>query len=71
MPPPADRESQLVMARGHLDQLLEAISRRGFRLIGPTARDGAIVYDEISSSADLPAGWTDEQDGGNSWRFHD
>jgi ferredoxin len=28
-------------------------------------RDGAIVYDEIASSADLPAGWTDEQDGGH------
>ncbi len=64
MQPPDDSEGQLVMACGHLDQLLEAISRRGFRLIGPTARDGAIVYDEISSSADLPAGWTDEQDGG-------
>src|SRR5215831_21174369 len=64
MQPPSDREAQLVIARGHLDQLLEAITRRGFRLIGPTLRDGAIVYDEISSSADLPAGWTDEQDGG-------
>lgn len=53
-----------MVARGHLDQLLDAITRRGFRLIGPTLRDGAIVYDEISSSADLPAGWTDEQDGG-------
>src|SRR6516162_11274775 len=62
--PPADSEGQLVMARSHLDQLLEAIARRGFRLIGPTVRDGAIVYDEISSSADLPAGWKDEQDGG-------
>src|SRR5262250_1151667 len=61
---PADGEGKLVMAREHLDQLLEAITRRGFRLIGPTVRDGAIVYDEISSSADLPAGWTDEQDGG-------
>src|SRR6516164_3125269 len=64
MSPPADGAGQLVMASDHLDQLLEAISRRGFRLIGPTARDGAIVYDEISSSADLPAGWTDDQDGG-------
>ena len=64
MQPPTDGEAQLVMARGHLDQLLDAITRRGFRLIGPTVRDGAIVYDEISSSADLPAGWTDEQDGG-------
>ena len=43
MQPPADREGQLIMARSHLDQLLGAITRRGFRLIGPTVRDGAIV----------------------------
>jgi ferredoxin len=36
----------------------------GYRLLGPTVRDGAIVYDDIESTADLPAGWTDEQDGG-------
>jgi ferredoxin len=28
-------------------------------------RDGAIVYDEIHRTADLPIGWTDEQDGGH------
>ncbi len=56
---------QRVIERDDLDQLLTAIARRGFRLIGPTVRDGAIVYDDISSSADLPAGWTDEQDGGH------
>jgi sulfhydrogenase subunit beta (sulfur reductase) len=64
MQSPTDSQGHVVMARGHLDQLLDAIARRGFRLIGPTVRDGAIIYDEISSSADLPAGWTDEQDGG-------
>ena len=32
--------------------------------MGPTVRDQAIVYDDIASVADLPAGWTDEQDGG-------
>jgi hypothetical protein len=32
-------------------------------------RDGAIVYDDIWTSADLPAGWTDEQDGGR-YRLH-
>ncbi|MCK5408126.1 MAG: 4Fe-4S dicluster domain-containing protein [Candidatus Krumholzibacteria bacterium] len=32
--------------------------------MGPTLRDQAIVYDEIESTKDLPAGWTDEQDGG-------
>ena len=56
--------SQRVIARADLDHLLGAIARRGFRLIGPTVRDDAIVYDDIWTSADLPAGWTDEQDGG-------
>ena len=32
---------------------------------GRAVRDGAIVYDEIESAADLPTGWTDEQDGGH------
>ena len=47
-----------------LDALFEALRRRGYRLVGPALRDGAIVYDEIASAADLPAGWTDVQDGG-------
>ena len=37
---------------------------RGFRVLGPTVRDGAIVYDDLDSAADLPVGWTDEQDAG-------
>jgi sulfhydrogenase subunit beta (sulfur reductase) len=44
--------------------MLDALRRRGYRLVGPTIRDGAIVYDDIASLADLPAGWTDEQEGG-------
>ena len=47
-----------------LDGLLEALVGRGYRLIGPTIADGAIVYEEIRSTADLPAGWTDEQEAG-------
>jgi hypothetical protein len=27
-------------------------------------RDGAIVYDEVTTVTDLPIGWTDEQAGG-------
>jgi ferredoxin len=47
-----------------LDRLLEALVERGYLLLGPTVADGAIVYDEIRSTADLPAGWTDEQEAG-------
>ncbi|HEY7324932.1 MAG TPA: hypothetical protein VH520_08905, partial [Streptosporangiaceae bacterium] len=59
----AHKESHL-LERDALDELLDAIRRRGFRLVGPVLRDGAICYDDITSAADLPAGWTDEQDGG-------
>ena len=48
----------------HFQQLLDAITNEGYRLLGPTIRDGAIVYDELSDVTDLPIGWTDEQDGG-------
>jgi ferredoxin len=34
---------------------------RGYRVVGPTVRDGAIVYGELAAAAALPAGWTDEQ----------
>jgi formate hydrogenlyase subunit 6/NADH:ubiquinone oxidoreductase subunit I len=47
-----------------LQELLAALRRRGYLVVGPTLRDGAIVYDELDSTADLPVGWTDEQDGG-------
>jgi ferredoxin len=47
-----------------LQHLFEVLKARGYRLYGPRMGEGAIVYDEISSIADLPAGWTDEQDGG-------
>jgi ferredoxin len=58
-----------VIERETLDALLSALRERGYKPIGPTIRDQAIVYDEISSTEDLPAGWTDEQDGG-TYRLH-
>ncbi len=48
-----------------LDLLVSALAERGYTVIGPTVRDGAIVYEEIESAAALPAGWTDVQDGGS------
>lgn len=53
-----------VLDRPALDQLMAALARRGYRLVGPTVRDGAIVYDDIRTTADLPVGWTDEQEAG-------
>jgi sulfhydrogenase subunit beta (sulfur reductase) len=53
-----------VLDQAGLEALIAALSHRGYRVIGPTLGEGAIVYDEVRSLTDLPRGWTDEQDGG-------
>jgi len=53
-----------VLDRSGLDALLAGLRERGYRNLGPTLRDGAIVYDDIRSIRDLPEGWTDEQEAG-------
>ena len=57
-------EAVRVLQRHDFQHLLNALVSRGYRIVGPTVRDGAIVYDEIHSASDLPEGWTDKQDGG-------
>jgi len=47
-----------------LQDLLQAIRTRGYRAVGPTMQNQAILYDDIDSVDDLPRGWTDEQDSG-------
>lgn len=47
-----------------LGALIAALRERGYTVVGPTIRESAIVFDEIRGIDDLPAGWTDEQDGG-------
>ncbi len=52
------------MATSSLGSLLEALARRGYRLIGPTVRDGAIVLAEIASDHRFPSGLIDRQHAG-------
>jgi sulfhydrogenase subunit beta (sulfur reductase) len=49
-----------VLEAARLDALIGALREQGWNVVGPRLEDGAIVYDEIASAADLPAGWTDE-----------
>ncbi len=53
------------LEREEFDALFAALHRRGYTVLGPTVRDRAIVYDEIACCAELPIGWTDEQEGGH------
>ena len=59
-----DTPLKVVVTVEGLGAMLDLLRGRGYRVVGPTVRDQAIVYDDIASVADLPAGWTDEQDGG-------
>jgi ferredoxin len=54
-----------VIERADFGQLFAALQARGYRVLGPTVRAGAITYDELDSVADLPEGWTDGQAGGH------
>jgi len=50
-----------ILPADRLDELFTALQSRGYTCVGPTVRDGAIIYDELSGKRDLPQGWTDEQ----------
>ena len=55
---------QVVLGRPQLGTLLEALRADGYRLVGPRIRDGAIIYAEIETLDDVPAGWTEVQEAG-------
>ncbi|HKT11971.1 MAG TPA: 4Fe-4S dicluster domain-containing protein [Terriglobia bacterium] len=57
-------EQQYILELSHLQRLIDALSNSGHRIIGPTIRDGAIIYDDLNCVDDLPAGWTDLQEAG-------
>ena len=46
-----------------LQALVDVLRERGYTVLGPTVRDGAIVPAPVTSVDDLPRGWGDEQDG--------
>ncbi len=56
--------AKAVLSPDGLQALIGVLARRGYTVLGPSVRDGAIVYDEIASLEDLPAGWTDRQEAG-------
>lgn len=54
----------LWVTRAGLEQLIGALKARGYQVIGPRLGEGAIIYDRIETIADLPSGWTEEQEAG-------
>lgn len=57
------RQSALISS-AQIETLIAKLRGAGYTVIGPALGDGAIIYEELTSAADLPQGWTDEQDAG-------
>lgn len=55
----------ITIEKPELQFVIEALQAAGFSTIGPTLREGAVVYDEISRIDQLPIGWGDEQKPGS------
>ena len=51
-----DADTHVMGPRG--SALVDVLRQEGYRVVGPTVRDGAIVLDEIASADELPHGWT-------------
>jgi sulfhydrogenase subunit beta (sulfur reductase) len=56
--------SSRVVEAQEISALLDVILESGYRVLGPTVKGGAIVYDEVASAARLPAGVGQEQTNG-------
>jgi sulfhydrogenase subunit beta (sulfur reductase) len=60
----AANASERFLSRASFAKLFPLLRQRGYTVIGPTIDQDAIVYAEVRSIDDLPAGWTDEQSPG-------
>ena len=51
------------LPRAGLDRLLDTLRADGRSIVGPTIRDGAVVYEEIATADALPVGWRSDARG--------
>ncbi len=57
--------SFVTISTEHLQALLNALRKGGYRTVGPRVMDGAITYAELETIDQLPIGYIDRQDGGS------
>lgn len=58
---PFRRGDRVLLPADRLDDLVAALRADGYRVIGPTVRDGAVVHDVLEDARALPAGVRDQQ----------
>ena len=57
-------ESPHILSLSGLQRLLDVLDAKGYRIVGPAVRDGAMVWDTVRRISDLPVGWQDQQEPG-------
>ena len=60
-----ERSTAYLLSRTDMGRLVELLRSDGRTVIGPTVSDGAVVYQELESAAELPHGVRDEQSPGH------
>jgi sulfhydrogenase subunit beta (sulfur reductase) len=58
-------ENSFLIEASHFQQLFDVLQDRGYTVLGPTLRQGDLIYGEVNSPEDLPRGWIDEQEAGS------
>ena len=53
-----------ILPLADFQRLLDAFHAKGYRMVGPTVRDGAVVWETVRLVSDLPVGWRDHQEPG-------
>lgn len=61
---PYRRGDRVLLPVDRLTELIAALRARGFEVIGPRVRDGAVMHEEVRSADDLPRGVGDAQEPG-------
>jgi ferredoxin len=59
-----NNETKYTITLPEFHKLFLLLQDDGYAIVGPTIKEQAIVYDDLQSVADLPVGWTDDQQPG-------
>jgi len=55
-------EATVALPKEELDDLFNILQQAGYKTIGPKVKDNSIAYEEIGEAADLPRGYSSQQD---------